>query len=125
MASTPGQLADPGRGGEAAGQHYLDVLGVYFLGPCQLGPDAVEQPQRKRSIARTTPDCIAEIVSVPIALAGSASSIPGQSRGSCGERLQTQFQARCDGAAHVGAVARDAVERGRGAEVHDDGRRSI
>ena len=42
-----------------------------------------------------------------------------------GERLEPKLEARRDGAPDVGTVRRDAIERRRGAEVDDDGRRAV
>ena len=50
---------------------------------------------------------------------------PRQLRRPRGERLEAQLEAGRDRPADVGTVARHAIERRRGAEVHDHGRRPV
>ena len=115
----------PGRRRQPAGQDRLDVApGRRRSRRRARARIGAADRRRAPGSRRSCRDCMALTVSVPIARSGARARSAAAGR-SCRKRVEAQLEARGDRAPDVRAVGRDAVERRRGPEVDDDGRRPV
>ena len=124
MRSTPTTSAGPRRGGQAAGEDRADASGA-SRGLRELGA----RPRNEPATQRLVPEHRAGLHRADGVAAdhpvGRPELDPRQLCRARGERLEPELEARGDRAADVRAVRADAVERRRGPEVDDDGRRPV